>query len=131
LYEALHDARWRQRTPEFRARYHARAGIAGTFSQGVSIGDLRRTRYCGLAKTRLLHLLIATALNFHRVAAWLAERPRAQTCPGGVTFPAHQGLQLRFASNISLIGDYNTYLRAPERVTGSAETRRWGSRSPP
>ena len=79
LYEALHDARQRQHTPEFRARYHARAGIAGTFSQGVSIGDLRRTRYRGLAKTRLLHLLIATALNFHRVAAWLAERPRAQT----------------------------------------------------
>jgi len=79
LYEALHDARRRQRTPEFRARYRARAGIEGTFSQCVSIGDLRRTRYRGLAKTRLLHLLIATALNFHRVAAWLAERPRAQT----------------------------------------------------
>jgi len=79
LYEALHDARQRQHTPEFRARYHARAGIEGTFSQGVSIGDLRRTRYRGLAKTRLLHLLIATALNLHRVAAWLAERPRAQT----------------------------------------------------
>jgi len=79
LYEALHDARRRQHTPEFRARYHARAGIEGTFSQGVSIGDLRRTRYIGLAKTRLSHLCIATALNFHRVAAWLAERPRART----------------------------------------------------
>ncbi len=79
LYEALRDARRRQHTPEFRARYHARAGIEGTFSQVISIGDLRRTRYIGLAKTRLLHLLIATALNFHRVAAWLAERPRAQT----------------------------------------------------
>ena len=79
LYEALHDARRRQHTPEFRARYHARAGIEGTFSRGVSIGDLRRTRYLGLAKTRLSHLCIATARNFHRVAAWLAERPRAQT----------------------------------------------------
>jgi len=79
LSEALHDARHRQRTPEFRKQYHARAGIEGTFSQGVSLGDLRRTRYRGLAKTRLLHLLIATALNLHRVAAWLAERPRAQT----------------------------------------------------
>jgi hypothetical protein len=45
----------------------------------VSIGDLRRTRYRGLAKTRLLHLIIATALNVHHVAAWLTERPRAQT----------------------------------------------------
>lgn len=79
LYEALHAARRRQHTPEFREQYRARAGIEGTFSQGVSIGDLRRTRYRGLAKTRLLHLLIAAALNFHRVAAWLAECPRAQT----------------------------------------------------
>ena len=78
LYEVLRDARRRQHTPEFRAQYHARAGIEGTFSQCVSIGDLRRTRYRGLAKTRLLHLLMATALNLHRVAAWLAERPRAQ-----------------------------------------------------
>ena len=79
LYDALHAARRRQHTPEFREQYRARAGIEGTFSQGVSIGDLRRTRYRGLAKTRLLHLLIATALNFHRLAAWLAQRPRAQT----------------------------------------------------
>ena len=77
LYEARHDARQRQRTPEFRVRDHARAGIEGTFSQAVGLGDLRRTRYRGLAKTRLLHLLIATALNVHRLAAWLAERPRA------------------------------------------------------
>jgi len=79
LYEALHDARQRQHTPAFREQYHARAGIEGTFSQGVSGGDLRRTRYRGLAKTRLLHLLIASALNLLRIAAWLAERPRART----------------------------------------------------
>ena len=33
----------------------------------------------GLAKTRLQHLLIATALNFVRMAVWLAEIPLAQT----------------------------------------------------
>jgi hypothetical protein len=43
------------------------------------MGDLRRTRYIGLPKTRLLHLLIATALNVVRIAAWLAETPLAQT----------------------------------------------------
>ena len=77
LYEALQEARARQKTDEFKARYAARAGIEGTMSQGVGLGDLRRTRYQGLAKTRLLHLLIATALNVLRVSAWLAERPRA------------------------------------------------------
>ncbi len=78
-YDALNAARQRQRTPEFKTLYRCRAGIEGTVSQGVSLGDLRRTRYRGLAKTRLLHLLIGTALNFVRAAAWLAERPRAQT----------------------------------------------------
>ena len=59
--------------------YNLRAGIEGTFSQAVRACDLRRTRYIGLAKTRLMHLLVAAALNFMRVAAWLAELPRAQT----------------------------------------------------
>jgi transposase len=77
LYEALQEARARQKTDEFKAQYAARSGIEGTMSQGVGLGDLRRTRYRGLAKTRLLHLLIAAALNVLRVSAWLAERPRA------------------------------------------------------
>jgi hypothetical protein len=59
--------------------YAKRAGIEGTLSQGVRMGDLRRTRYIGLPKTRLLHLLIAAALNVVRIAAWLAETPLAQT----------------------------------------------------
>jgi hypothetical protein len=33
-----------------------------------------------LAKTRLLHLLLATARNFMWVAAWLAETPQSRTC---------------------------------------------------
>jgi len=45
------------------------------------MGDLRRSRYIGLVKSRLMHLLVATALNCVRVAAWLAEIPRAQTRP--------------------------------------------------
>jgi transposase len=78
-YEALQAARERQETDDFKAAYCTRAGIEGTLSQGSRIADLHRTRYRGLAKTSLLHVLIATALNFLRVAAWLAERPRAQT----------------------------------------------------
>jgi len=79
LYEALREARQRQTTQAFRDAYAARAGIEGTFSQGAGLGDLRRSRYRGLAKTRLLHLLIATAPSVLRVAARLADRPRAQT----------------------------------------------------
>ncbi len=78
-FDALRAARHRQTRQEFKERYALRAGIEGTISQGVGLGDLRQSRYHGLAKTRLLHLLIATALNFVRVAAWLADTPRAQT----------------------------------------------------
>ncbi len=70
-HAALQAARQRQKTDAFKAVYRTRAGIEGTLSQGVRMGDLRRSRYVGLAKTRLLHLLIAAALNFMRVAASL------------------------------------------------------------
>jgi transposase len=79
LYEAAVSARQRQTTEAFKQSDAKRAGIEGTLSQGVRMGDLRRTRYIGLPKTRLLHLLIATALNVGRIAAWLAETPLAQT----------------------------------------------------
>jgi len=78
-YEVLAAARQRQKTELFKTQYAARAGIEGTISQGTRTSDLRRSRYIGLPKTRLLHLLIAAALNFIRVAAWLAETPRART----------------------------------------------------
>jgi len=78
-YQALQAARERQQSVEFKAEYARRAGIEGTISQGVHTGDLRRSRYIGEAKTRLMHLLLAAALNFMRVAAWLAETPRSRT----------------------------------------------------
>lgn len=78
-HAALAAARQRQHTPEFRARYAQRAGVEGTVAQGVGLGDLRRTRYRSLAKTTLLHLILAAALNLARLAAWLADRPFALT----------------------------------------------------
>jgi transposase len=78
-YIALQEARQRQHTELFKAQYAARAGVEGTISQGTRMSDLRRSRYVGLAKTGLLHLVIAAALNFIRVAAWLADVPHAHT----------------------------------------------------
>jgi len=43
------------------------------------VSDLRRSRYIGYFKTRLMHFLVAAALNLLRVAAWLAEAPQART----------------------------------------------------
>src|SRR5512134_3027294 len=63
----------RQTTAEFKEQYAARAGIEGTLSQGVRAFDLRRSRYIGLAKTHLQHILIAVAMNLRRVMAWLTN----------------------------------------------------------
>lgn len=71
--------RGRQQTADFRARYALRAGIEGTLSQAVRAFDLRRARYVGLAKTRLQHILIATALTLVRLCAWFGEAQRAAT----------------------------------------------------
>jgi transposase len=40
---------------------------------------MRRTRYIGLPKTHLQHLLMATALNAVRIGEWLAGTPHAKT----------------------------------------------------
>jgi transposase len=74
-FTALKRARQRQQTPEFKEEYAKRAGIEGTLSQGVRAFELRRCRYVGEAKTRLQHLLIASALNIVRLFAWSEERP--------------------------------------------------------
>ena len=80
-HEVLQVARQRQRSALFQAAYAQRAGIEGTISEGVHVGDLRRSRYRGAAKTRLLHLLLAAGMNFMRVARWLAEVPRSRARP--------------------------------------------------
>ena len=78
-FEAMMAARRRQTTADFRQRYATRAGIEGTISQGVHVCGLRRSRYRSLAKTALGHLVTGAALNFVRLAAWLAEVPRSTT----------------------------------------------------
>ena len=72
-HEALQAARQHQTTEEFKKHYADRAGIEGTLSQGVRAFDLRRSRYIGLAKTHLQHILIAVAINLRRVMAWLKD----------------------------------------------------------
>ncbi len=78
-YEALAAARAREGTAEGRRLYAQRQGVESTLSQGVRAFGLRRTRYRGLAKTRLQHVATAAALDLDRVAAWFAGRPLAPT----------------------------------------------------
>jgi transposase len=78
-HEALQAARQHQTTDVFRHQYAARAGIEGTHEQAIRRCGLRQSRYIGLAKTHLQHIITATAINVVRVAAWLEGTPRANT----------------------------------------------------
>lgn len=78
-YEALQQARARQKDAAFWEKYRARSGIEGTISQGIRAFGMRRSRYRSIEKTHLQHLSIATAINLVRVLAWLAGQPLAPT----------------------------------------------------
>jgi transposase len=72
-HQALQAARQRQAQAAFGPVYAKRAGIESTHSQAVRVCDFRRSRYWGLAKTHLQHVLSAVALNFIRLADWFAR----------------------------------------------------------
>lgn len=78
-YQSLSSVRQQQTTEAWQQTYNQRAGIEGTLSQGVHAFGLRRSRYVGLAKTRLQHILPSTAMNIVRMVAWLQGVPHAQT----------------------------------------------------
>jgi transposase len=76
-YQALQAARQREATEAFQAEYTRRAGIEGTISRGTRSTRLRRTRYIGLARVHLGHVLTATGLNVLRLGEWFLETERA------------------------------------------------------
>ncbi|MFD9286522.1 transposase [Streptomyces mirabilis] len=83
LPQPLHEIQVRnrldQQTEEWQRRYAVRAGIEATLSQTVRSNGLRLTRYRGLAKTHVQHVLTAMACNLTRTADWIAETPRGRT----------------------------------------------------
>jgi transposase len=78
-HEALLAGRQREQTEEFAKEYARRAGVEGTIAQGVRSHQMRQTRYFGLAKTHLQHLMIAAAINVVRLLRWLAGESKATT----------------------------------------------------
>jgi transposase len=72
---ALHAARRRQHSPEFKTLYRLRAGVEATLSHAVHDFGLRQARYCGLAKVHLQTVFTAVAFNLVRLLTWLA-RPK-------------------------------------------------------
>jgi len=77
--DLLHEVRQQQETLEWKVHYRRRAGIEGTLSQAIRAFELRETRYVGLAKTRLQHVLMAVEIDLVRMVAWLDGTRDAQT----------------------------------------------------
>jgi IS5 family transposase len=78
LHEIQMHNRLDQTTAEWQRRYAIRAGIEATLSQNVRAHGLPRSRYRGLAKTHVQHVLTALACNIARVADWLDAEPRTR-----------------------------------------------------
>jgi transposase len=75
IHEALLAARAEQSTDTWRERYKIRAGVEGTIAQATHVTGIRTARYTGLTKTRLEHVLAATAINLIRLDAWWTGTP--------------------------------------------------------
>jgi transposase len=78
-FEALQAARVREQTDNFREAYKKRAGVEGTISQAVGVLGMRHTRYRGLDKVHLQHLMTAAAMNLMRVIDWLGGKKLSTT----------------------------------------------------
>ncbi|MFF4484686.1 IS1182 family transposase [Streptomyces sp. NPDC001520] len=72
LHEIQTRNRLDQQTEDWQRRYAIRAGIEATISQNVRTCGLRRSRYRGLARTHVQHVLTALACNLTRIADWIA-----------------------------------------------------------
>jgi hypothetical protein len=79
LVQALHAARERQQTDEFKEEYRARAGVEGVISQATVALGMRRTRYRGQDKTHLQNAATGSAINLLRAVNWLMGKPKSET----------------------------------------------------
>ncbi|MGW7386744.1 transposase [Streptomyces sp. NPDC054794] len=81
LHEIQQANRLDQRTRQWQERYAIRAGIEATLSQNVRACGLRRSRYRGLEKTHVQHILTALAWNLTRIADWITTPARTPRPP--------------------------------------------------
>lgn len=78
-HQALVRRRKQQKKETWLKQYNRRAGVEGTISQGIRGFGLRHSRYVGLHKVHLQHILTATAMNAIRLFAWFEGIPLAKT----------------------------------------------------
>ncbi|MEU1306449.1 MULTISPECIES: transposase [Streptomyces] len=78
LHEIQTRNRLDQQTEQWQRRYAIRTGIEATLSQNVRAHGLRRSRYRGLARTHVQHVLTSMACNVTRVTDWIDSTPRTR-----------------------------------------------------
>jgi transposase len=78
-HELIMKYRVDQGSSAWKRLYDRRAGIEGTFSQGVRAIGLRRARYRGKSKTHLQNVAIACAINLQRLGDYWNGIPPAPT----------------------------------------------------
>lgn len=78
-HEALQEQRQVEQTPAFHQQYALRSGIESTLSQGVRAMGMQRSRYDGLGRTHVQHVLTAVAINLVRIDAVLTGHARGKT----------------------------------------------------
>ncbi|MFJ3763016.1 transposase [Streptomyces sp. NPDC090080] len=78
LHEIQTRNRLDQQTEEWKRRYAIRAGVEATLSQNVPAHGLRRSRYRGLARAHVQHVLTAMACTVARIADWIDTTPRTR-----------------------------------------------------
>ncbi|WP_326791283.1 IS1182 family transposase [Streptomyces sp. NBC_00841] len=81
LHEIQQRNRLDQHTEDWQRRYAIRAGIEATLSQNVRTCGLRRTRYRGLPKTHVQHVLTGLACNVTRITDWIADPAHPRRAP--------------------------------------------------
>jgi len=79
IHEMVEQARAAQTTAQWKQRYAIRAGVEATIHQATATTGIRRSRYLGLPKTHLAHVITATAINLIRLDAWWTETPPGRT----------------------------------------------------
>jgi Transposase DDE domain len=77
--QALDQARARQSSQAWRAKYATRAGVEGTIYQAIAVTGMRGARSRGLKKVHLEHVFCAVALNLIRLDAWWSGHPLDRT----------------------------------------------------
>ena len=79
-HAALHAARMRQQTEDFKARYRKhRGGVEGCLAALVRGQGIRINRYIGCTKNNLRALFVGVAVNLRRAARWRAGfRPQVR-----------------------------------------------------